>query len=98
MCMWQSQALAGALRVGASLPVEFGTACWAWLFCVAIAPAAKAAAPLRRIRRSTASWRMVRPPCGQPVDASHDAVGRTSAADLKFLHRLRQTHLGTSNR
>src|SRR6266849_1353839 len=31
MCMWQSQACSGALSLGGSVPVEFGTACWPWL-------------------------------------------------------------------
>src|ERR1044072_4182239 len=48
MCMWQSQAFAGALSLGASLPSEFGTVCCA----SAGAPAATAAlAPAKNVRR-----------------------------------------------
>src|SRR6266852_3579697 len=56
MCMWQSHAFAGALSFGASLPEEFGTACWAKLCSAGVATAAvKAAAPLRNVRRAIAS-------------------------------------------
>src|SRR3954453_877082 len=53
MCMWQSQALAGALSFGPSLPVEFGTVCWAragLILNAAIVPA-----PARNV------WRLIAP-------------------------------------
>src|SRR3954466_1135613 len=55
MCMWQSQAFAGALSLGASLPLELGTACWenAGLMPDAIT----APAQPRNVRRLIASIR-----------------------------------------
>src|SRR4051794_3325535 len=47
--MWQSQAFAGALSVGASVPVELGTMCCA---LATVVPEASAAAPARNVRRS----------------------------------------------
>src|SRR5215510_540964 len=61
--MWQSQAFAGALSFGASVPEEFGTAPWAWLSCAQRAGVAARAAPLRRkFRRFIAVGCMERPP------------------------------------
>src|SRR3954471_5527984 len=51
--MWQSQAFAGAASLGRSLPAELGTACCAWVSSKASAPAVKAAAPLRNVRRAS---------------------------------------------
>src|ERR1044072_1291735 len=48
MCMWQSQAFAGALSLGASLPSEFGTVCCA---CAGVPAATAAPAPARNVRR-----------------------------------------------
>src|SRR5215475_7447248 len=73
MCMWQSQAFGGALRLDVSVPDELGTepfaaslaasraASWAWLSVIRIVPAAaRAASPaqLRKYRRSMA-WRFM---------------------------------------
>ena len=49
MCMWQSQALAGALSLGAAVPDEFGTGWdwpWARLACGSNAAAPSAAKPV----------------------------------------------------
>src|SRR5262249_27558713 len=61
--MWQSQAFAGALSFGASVPEEFGTAPWAWLSCAQRAGvAARAAPPRRKFRRFIPRWCLERPP------------------------------------
>src|SRR5437763_6429592 len=49
MCIWQSQALAGALSFGASMPLEFGTVFWAKAGL--IVDTAEAPAPARNVRR-----------------------------------------------
>ena len=55
MCMWQSQAFAGALSFAASVPLELG-ACCAWLDLMEMpevaAAMAASEAPLIRARRA----------------------------------------------
>src|SRR4051812_39246141 len=72
MCIWQSQALAGALSLGASVPLEFGTECWAWLSLIGSPPVAARpaiAVVCRNVRRSI--WRMGFLPVRQAVNATN---------------------------
>src|SRR5712671_2679229 len=55
MCMWQSAALAGALTLAGSVPVVFGTACWARPAVASNVPVtAAAAATVKKVRRPMA--------------------------------------------
>src|ERR1044072_6710547 len=61
--MWQSQAVAGALRLGALVPSELGTVCWAKPGVAAIAspPARNVRRLMRMCRLPGRSW----PPLGR---------------------------------
>src|SRR3954468_16174097 len=52
MCMWQSQALAGALSFGGSVPVEFDTACARPGRMPEVVASAAGDAPLMNVRRA----------------------------------------------
>ena len=52
MCMWQSQALAGALSLGAAVPEEFGTGCCGRPDCGSNAPVVLKTAIPRSSRKS----------------------------------------------
>src|SRR3954470_18460878 len=52
MCMWQSQALAGALSFGGSVPVEFDTACARPGRMPEVVASAASDAPLMNVRRA----------------------------------------------
>src|SRR5947209_5264969 len=69
MCIWQSQAFAGALNFGTSVPTELGTAICAWTARdSATRPALTAASPalFRNVRRAIPSSLMTRTPAHTP--------------------------------
>src|ERR1700730_11265194 len=71
MCMWQSAALAGALTLAGSVPVVFGTACWAWLTAPSTAPAAAAAAAAVKKLRRPMAWLLAWLVIGVPPVVRH---------------------------
>src|SRR3954453_23552307 len=78
MCMWQSQAFAGAFNFAGSVPDEFGT-----ISCAAawVPVAASAAVPVRNVRRRMFICRLPRrlpgrswkPPLGPTLHERQDA-------------------------
>src|ERR1043166_6602191 len=78
--MWQSQAFAGALSFGASLPSEFGTVCCA---CAGVPAATAALAPVRNVRRPM-DMLICRLPRGcflEPQPLGPDCTAKAGAAD-----------------